>query len=173
MRPLNQNHYVLDSRFFILARDYYPETFPSFWGKFNTAVQSGIISSVKEVRNEIEYYKGEQQYLLDWIKKNQGVFERPDTEEQKKVTEIMERFPFSLPRKKQLKGEFWADPFVVARAFAQKAIVVSSEKPAKIEKDKKGNKKIHHLHKIPNICEELGVQCITPQKFMAEQKWRF
>ncbi len=157
--------YVLDTGFFVVARGYYPDTFPSFWEKLGDAVAENIVSSVREVKNEIEKYGGEQEHLLNWVKAHPAVFERPDEEEQGRIREVMRRFPGSLPEKKQAGGNPWADPFVIARAWRLGATVVTGEKSTG---DTKG-KSI----RIPDVCDELGVKHTSPEGFMRAQGWRF
>ena len=47
-------HYVLDTGFFVLSRDYYPDTFSSFWVELDKLIMSQDISSVDEVKDEIK-----------------------------------------------------------------------------------------------------------------------
>jgi hypothetical protein len=51
-------------------------------------------------------------------------------------------------------GKPSADPFIIAHAKINQAIVVTQEKPKPMSA------------KIPNICEHLGIECINLQKFM-------
>ncbi len=47
--------YVFDTGALIhLFRNYYPKRFPSLWERFWTAVDSGVVVSVREVLGEIE-----------------------------------------------------------------------------------------------------------------------
>lgn len=162
------NRYILDTKFFIIARGYYPDTFPSFWEKLSEAVNQKIVSSVSEVKKEIENYGGQQQHLLDWMNRHQSIFGRPSKAEQVEVSEIMTHFPSSLPEEKQLNNNHWADPFIIAKARHLKATVVTGEQSAK---DKKGE--VYSIVKIPDICDELEIRWISPQEFLKEQKWRF
>lgn len=47
-----------------------------------------------------------------------------------------------------------ADPYIAAKAKALSGIVVTEEKQKP------------HSAQLPNICEELGIQCITYDDFM-------
>lgn len=165
-------HYVLDTGFFVVSRTYYPGTFPSFWKKLNNAASMGIISSVDEVKKEIESYGGEQDHLLRWMKLNKYIFTEPSAKEQDYIRQIFLKADFSelIGKRDFLKNKPSADPFVIAKArVAKNGIVVTKELPAK--KDKKGNRQ--GAPKIPDICAHFEVQCITPQRFMEKQKWRF
>ena len=172
-------HYVLDTGFFILIRGYYPDTFPSFWEKISEMASCenetlfqrtdiNGISSVYEVKEEIKSYGGKQKHLLDWINVHKYIFKRPSEEEQSRVRDIMTRFSEAIPEKKQLLGGFWADPFIIARAWHLGATVVTREHSLK---NKDGE--VEKFVKIPDICDILKIRCISPQKFMIEQEWKF
>lgn len=165
-------HYVLDTGFFILSRDYYPETFPSFWENLDKLVDLQKLSSVSEVEKELNNYGGKQQHLLQWIRKNKNIFTKPSIQEQQKVREIFSISNFkNLIKKKELpEGKAFADPFVIAEAMTiQEGIVVTRENPA--GKDSKGN--IQGSPKIPDVCKHFGIRCLNPQQFMEEQNWKF
>ncbi len=172
------NTYVLDTGFFIISRDYYPETFPSFWKKLNEAVSQEIISSVEQVRAELEQYKGEQEHLANWISNNRNIFTNPTPEEQNVVRGIFQNREFQtlISKKQTMKGNPVADPFVIAKAIANQSIVVTREKPAPTRKagnKKKRKEEIQGAYKIPDICKHYNVECVLPQKFMEQQRWNF
>ncbi len=163
--------YVLDSRLFIISRDYYPDTFPSFWEKMDMMVGNKTISSVQEVYEELERYGGKQEHLLIWIKNNKEIFTQPTLEEQQKVREIFEikEFQQLISKKNQLIDRPSADPFVIAKASVIRGVVVTGELPTK-----RGDKgKMQGKPKIPDVCTHFSIPCITPQQFMEEQNWKF
>lgn len=47
--------YVFDTNSFLELQSYYPETFPTFWERFEELVQDGRLTSVREVRKELEF----------------------------------------------------------------------------------------------------------------------
>lgn len=79
-----ENYYVMDTGFFYNVQHYYPETFPSFWEKMDEAIFKNEISSVKEVRNELERYIKHPD-LLKWTKNNRHIFTISSSEEQEMV----------------------------------------------------------------------------------------
>ncbi len=164
-------HYVLDTGFFIRSREYYPETFPSFWKKLGYLVLSEKISSVVEVKKELEKYGGEQEHLLEWIKQNKNIFTKPNEKEQNNVRKVFSTNNFRnlINKRRILDGKPFADPFVIAKVMIEESTVITTEKFAK--KDKKG--KIQGSPKIPDVCIYFGVRCLTPQEFMKEQNWKF
>ncbi len=165
-------HYVLDTGFFRISRDYYPTVFLSFWGKLDKLVSLEAISSVSEVEKEIKNYGGEQEHLLQWTKRNRHIFTAPSEEQQNNVRKIfrVSNFTNLISKRSMLEGKPSADPFLIAKAMTKKSgILVSDEKPAK--QDSRGN--IQGSYKIPDVCNYCGVRCITPQQFMEEQEWSF
>ena len=164
-------HYILDTSFFVVSRSYYPETFNTFWEKMNNAVSSNLISSVGEVKAELNRYGGEQKYLIEWLKQHNRIFTNPTEKEQNNIREIfgIEEFRSLVGNKEILKGNPVADPFVIAKAMSVQGAVVTSEKPA--EKDK--TRKAQGPLKIPDVCKHFNIPCLSPREFMEEQKWKF
>ena len=143
-------HYVADTGFFVLCRQYYQNIFSSLWGKLDDLVASATLSSVHEVRREIEGYGGSQEDLLAWIGQNSMIFARPNEVEQEKVREMFAvgQFRGLLHRRILEEGRPSADPFVIAKAqVASAGVVVSEEKPASRDK----NDNIQGGYKIPDI----------------------
>ena len=166
------SHYILDTGFFIVIREYYPNTFPAFWEKMEEAVNSNLISSVTEVRREIERYKGYQPHILEWCSTNKRIFTDPTEEEQNNLREIfkIKDFQALVDKKATLKGGPLADPFLIAKAMAKpESIVVTREQHAK--KDKKGNQQ--GPLQIPDVCQHFGVEVVSPREFLEREKWQF
>lgn len=154
--------YVFDTSSFIVLSHYFPEQFPSFWGKFNEFVAGGNIISVREVYKELEG-RGSQLHLQNWIKENKGIFLRPNEEETSFVRRIfaITHFQNLVTSKQILKGTPAADPFVIASARIRNACVVTEEK-------KKPNSA-----KIPIVCEKFSIDCKNLEGFMKTEKWLF
>ena len=165
--------YILDTGFFVLIRDYYPRTFPSFWAGIDSLVQANTISSVHMVRKEIENYGGEQEHLLSWVKENRSIFTKPTPIEMGKVKDIFaeEGFQNLIDRKARLRNKPVADPFLIAKAIVVKAVVVTKELPAR--RDRNGNAQEQPKIKIPDVCAYFSVPCISPREFMEAQNWKF
>ena len=66
--------YVLDTGFFAVIREYYPDVFPSFWRKMDAVAASGEISSVEQVLDELGLYKGQRGYLDQWVGVHREMF---------------------------------------------------------------------------------------------------
>lgn len=159
-----ENCYVMDTGFFHNVQHYYPETFPSFREEMNEAIFKNGISSVKEVRNELERYIKHSD-LLEWIKNNKHIFTIPSSEEINKVRQILAIPKFwNLIHAKNLRNG-WpaADPFLIAKAWIINGVVVTMETFASGKKSPK----------IPDVCKHFGVRCTTPEGFMKSECWKF
>src|SRR5258706_8696723 len=104
--------YVFDTSAFIIIGHYYPDQFPSFWKRFNAAVQSGEIVSVREVLNELST-KASRPWLAEWVKDNSHIFLVPSAQETTFVSRIFRipHFQMLVSGKARLTGKPAADPF--------------------------------------------------------------
>lgn len=154
--------YVFDTSSMIVWKNFYPDAFTSLWNKIDEAAASGMISSVREVLNELEQ-RSDSDAVLSWAHNNRHVFLIPSEEEQEAVVRILgvSHFQQMISQQAILKGTPVADPFVVAAALVRGRTVVTEElmKP--------------NAAKIPNVCMHFGVRCINLAQFMAEQRWAF
>ena len=154
--------YVFDTNCFIVIGHYYPEQFPSFWEKFNQAVENGKIISVREVRRELDRNAAED-HLAEWIKLHKTIFVTPSPAVMQLVNEIfsVSHFRASLPDRTRLGDNRFADPFVIAQAKVMNYCVITqeSERP--------------HAAKIPNICKHFDVDWTNLQGFMEREGWAF
>ena len=154
--------YVFDTNCFIVMGHYYPEQFPSFWEKFNQAIEVGKIISVREVLRELDRNAAED-HLVEWIKLHKHIFLTPNPAVMQLVNEIFSvpHFQASLPNRTQLGKNPFADPFVIAQAKIMNCCVITqeSEKP--------------NAAKIPNICEHFDVDWTNLQGFMEREGWSF
>ncbi len=155
--------YVFDSGPFIqIFSFFYESTFPGLWKNFYQLIEDGQIISVKEVEKEITAREGESN-ISEWAKKNKNIFLAPTEEEMVFVSEIfkVKHFQALISRQNLLKGLPVADPFVIAKAKALNACVVTTE-------DEKPN-----AAKIPNICKQFKIDCMNLEGFMKKEKWIF
>lgn len=154
--------YVFDTSAFIIIGHYYPDQFPTFWKRFDTAVDSGEIVSVREALNELST-KASRPWLAEWVKAHSNIFKVPTSKETDFVGEIFRipHFQMLVSGKARLGGKPVADPFVIAAAKVLGAIVISEE-------TKKPN-----AARIPNVCEHFGVPCLNVEGFLKEKKWSF
>jgi hypothetical protein len=155
--------YVFDNNTLTaIFRHYYYDRFPSFWDKFYHLIENKEIISVREVRREIESLnRGDK--LDEWVKKNPDFFEDPIAKELQFITTIysVEHFQQNLEKKKLLHGGAFADPFIIAKAKINNAIVVTQEQ----YKD--------NATRIPNICKHFNIKCIDLEGFLKKENWKF
>lgn len=154
--------YVFDTNSFLVLRHYFPERFPTFWERFDDAVNDGQVISVREVRQELEW-AANQEHLEQWINDNRGIFLPPSIDEMEFVKRIfaVPHFQQMISERSRLKGVPVADPFVIASAACRRSVVVSEEqyKP--------------NAARIPNVCEHFDVPCTDIEGFMRREGWRF
>jgi hypothetical protein len=155
--------YIFDNNTLVgIFRHYFPDSFPSFWGKFDNLINAGIICSVREVYKELEQLsRGDA--LEQWAKNHRNFFSPPSPEELRFVTQIysVPHFQQNLGAKQLLNGGAFADPFLIAKAYVSKGTVVTQEKSTP------------HATRIPNICEYFKIPCTDLQGFLQKQKWVF
>lgn len=155
------NKYVFDNGSFRdLVNHFYRKRFPTLWDKFDSLVRDERLFSVREVLKEIEKRDND---LLDWAKSVPSLFRTPEEAELILVREIFKipHFQTLISESQQLSGWPGADPFLIASAKINEAIVVTPEK----EKP--------NAAKIPNVCKHFNVRCVGLEEFMEIEKWEF
>lgn len=119
---------------------------------YNEIIKINIDNEIKEPKDR----------LTQWASENKGLFSIPSIEELQFVNEIFAIAHFQqLIEKKILSGRPVADPFVIAKAKFEDAIVVTEE----VYKE--------NASKIPNVCEHFDVECINLEDFMQKENWQF
>ena len=158
--------YVFDTSSLIrVFRNFYPESFPSLWKKFNYSVAQGQYTSVKEVKREADSYS-ENDYLKKWSKTHKAFFSPPgpgndETQFISKMFIDIPHFRGLIDNKSILGGKPVADPFVVAKAYVFNGCVVSEEKFKE------------NATKIPNVCKYFNIHHKSLKEFMKAEKWEF
>jgi hypothetical protein len=154
--------YIFDnSPFSALFKSFYRRRFPTLWGNFDSLIADGAITSTREVARELDRFGN--QPCLDWLAGNRDIFTTPTATEARVVRDIyaVQHFQQNLDMKKLQKGGLNADPFVVAKASASNASVVTLEQFAP------------NAARIPNICQHFGVPCLSLEEFMEAEGWEF
>lgn len=154
--------YVFDTNSLSVLKNFYPENFPSFWRQWEELVSDGTITSVREVKRELDNRDGTD-FLQAWVKKNKALFITPSSEELMVVQQILaiSRFQALIGTQATLRGTPVADPFIVAAAKVKDGVVITEErlKP--------------NAAKIPNVCEHFKIPCTNLEGFMSQQSWSF
>jgi len=152
---VNKPKYVFDTNIFINMQRRFPEDIhESLWKVFEEALDSGIVISSEEVLDEIT--RGDDS-LIEWAKARKGSFIESDEDIQNIVRDILRKNDRFVLGSKKTNG---ADPFVIALAKIKSCKVVTEE-------PKNG---LNNPPKIPNICEQYGVEYINFNDFLREIK---
>jgi hypothetical protein len=154
--------FVFDTNSLCVLGNYYPARFPTFWERFEDAVLSGEVLSVREVYNELQQLN-RKGWLLNWFEEHRDLFLLPTPQEAEFVAEIFRvpHFRMLVGEKQRLKGTPVADPFVIACAYARNGSVISEEvfKP--------------NAAKIPNVCQHFGIDYTDVEGYLARMNWQF
>lgn len=128
---------------------------PEYWNVIDDLAKKGMVFCTQEVRQEI----GKVDDDLDkWIQERPHLFKEVTVDVQKNLRQILSQFKALVDAK---KDRSMADPWVIAHAMAEKAVVVTKEPsaPSKI--------------KIPDVCKALSVPCIDDFNFCVEVGIKF
>ncbi len=161
---LEQARYCIDANVLIQAwqKYYSPKLCPSYWVVLNKLGAQGRLFIPAEVSKEIQ--KGEDE-LAAWLKSS-SIVVRPLTGP---VTQNWSAILAKDPKHQFLvdntKGRSLADQWVIAHAMTENAIVVTKEE----KRTAANSDKI----KIPNVCEAMGVRCITDFEMLDELGIKF
>lgn len=145
-----------------MLKHYYRGRFPSFWKKFDVALQDRSVISVRESKFELQGYF-DKVTIDQLVKQNPDFFEAPSVEELSFVAQIysVAHFQHNLDKKKLLQGGYFADPLIIAKAKIKRAAVVTEE-----HRPLQGAR-------IPNICQHFGIECMKLEGFLVNEDWKF
>ena len=151
----DSKNYCLDANIFIEGwnKYYSMELSPGYWEILDGFAKNGRVFSPIEVKREILHL---DDGLAEWIKVRPYFFREITLEVQEELRKIMTKFPRLVDSTKQRSI---ADPWVIAFAITENAIVVTKETPV-------GNNS--RRIKIPDVCNELGVHWIDDFQFARE-----
>lgn len=157
--------YLLDANTYIQAKNlHYQMTFcPAYWHWLDREYETSRLCSVQAIFDELSAGNDE---LSRWVKKRKNHFITVSYEVQERFAEIAQ-YVDELPQAKdQYKAKFLgaADPWLIATAAVTGATVVSQETRAPANSTQV---------KIPNVCEDIGVSCITTYQLLNELEARF
>jgi hypothetical protein len=138
------------------SRYYPPDVFPTIWSHMNSAATSGMIFVIDEVVKELER---KDDGIHQWVKKRPSMIVAIDADIQHCLSEIMTNYSRLVDSK---KNRSVGDPWVVALARSRSWTVVTAERPSgKLDKPK-----------IPDVCTDLKIPCLSVIEFFREQKWK-
>ena len=150
--------YCLDTNIFIEPwnRFYSIQFTKGYWEILEDLAQKQIVFSTTEVKREIEKIDDN---LQKWLK-GKSFFKSPNMNVQEQMRGIMKKYPHLVDPS---KGRSIADPWVIAHAQAENAVVVTLEQKAT---------KSGHI-KIPDVCKKEGIKCIDIYELIKSLKIEF
>ena len=156
--------YCLDANVLIQAwqKYYSPKFCPGYWDVLNGLGSQGRISLAEEVFNEITRTEDD---LCEWLKASKITVKSIDEKVTKCLQDIYAKDPIHKTLVDNTKARSLADPWVIAHAISDGAIVVTKEE------------KVTALNsnriKIPNVCDTMGVTWINDFEFISALNIQF
>lgn len=137
--------YVIDTCSLTKMRHTYPlDVFPTAWQKLTELSEQGILISAEDVLEELSAFDDE---VLRWAVGQSEFFYPLDLNVQRLARNILTSHPGLLDLRKNKSS---GDPFIVATASYKKCALVTEERFSNSTK----------RPKIPNVCKDIGVECI-------------
>ncbi|MBW1649749.1 MAG: DUF4411 family protein [Deltaproteobacteria bacterium] len=163
---IKKKKYCLDTNVLIEAwRKYYsPEISPDYWNILNFLGREGKIFIPEHVYDEIIRTEDN---LSAWIRSCDIPIRAINEQVAKCLKEIYKSNPNHKYLVNSIKGRSLADPWVIAHAIDEDAVVVTKE-----EKVTASNKKKNKI-KIPDVCKNMNVKCINDFQLITELGIRF
>jgi hypothetical protein len=134
-----------------------PAVFVSLWSNIEEMITAGEVRSVEVVRDELSRRDDE---VKAWATSQSDLFVGLSTEIQEATSEILRDHSRLMGAG---RGRNAADPFVIAYGRVIGGIVVTEETP----RGRMDNPR------IPDVCEALGVPCLSLVGFVQAQGWTF
>ncbi len=138
---------------------YYPEaTFAGLWEAVDNLIAEGRFFASAEVWEEI---KKKDEAAKKWADPRKSkIFNETDAATAAEVKKLLTTFPRLVMNGGRRNR---ADPFVIAVAKLRKATVVTGE----------GSDGSMSRPKIPFVCQQQKIPCITFTEFIAAEQWKF
>lgn len=157
--------YLLDADVLIAAKNahYRFNVCPGFWKWIEQGYQSGIVRSVEKVRGEL---LEPEDSLTTWVNTVEaGFFLTPTQDDVPSLSTVAkwvgnQRYSAAAVRAFLLK----ADYYLIAQALTGSHTVITHEVSAPNSK---------RVVKIPDICNGVGVSCMSPFKMLEREGARF
>lgn len=156
--------FVFDTNILIDLKHFNPLVFKSLWENIQFMLEINMIYSVLEVHNELS--KTEDMLNEKWeeFDRKFGFFidlsEKANSMEYWEVMRELEIF--ETFQKHGEREHYWADPYLISVAKVDGSIVVTNETMNRNPK-----------RKIPFVCQELGIPCMTFDEFMIHNGWQW
>jgi predicted nucleic acid-binding protein len=156
--------YCLDANVLIQAwqKYYSPVICPDYWDRLNELGEEGVIFIPESVYEEIIRTEDD---LASWLKNSKVPVRQINGQVTQSLQTIYKANPIHKNLVDNVRGRSLADPWVIAHAMNEKAIVVTKEEKITAANSTK--------IKIPNVCDNMGIRWINDFDFVAEVGMRF
>lgn len=157
--PIDDHVFSFDTSAFIKGRRDLlpPEVFPTFWSKIEQEIAVGSVRAVDEVRQELSKRDDDTR---KWAVSQSGLFVELEIDIQESTTAVLTEHPKLTGMG---GGRHQADPFVIGFALARNGTVVTEE----LRTNSLGKPR------IPDVCDAMGVRCLSLVEFARDQSWSF
>lgn len=157
--------YLLDANTYIEAKNQYygMDICPAYWDWLDRQFALGTIASVDMIGRELKEGNDE---LADWVRERPDHFISNDDEFTQTLFADIVQFVMEGDYNPGNRDNFLAkaDPWIIAKAKAIGASVVTHEAVAAVN-----TRKV----KVPNICQQFEVPCLNTFRFLRELEARF
>lgn len=162
--------YILDTNTLsTIFRFYYQSVFVTFWKAFDSLLVDGGATSVRQVRPELERWRGANSWVSHLLARNSELFSDNTPDELSAINELVNLPSLATAASGWVRDidpdePTVADPYLIAKAMLSNvpAAVVTQESPAP-----------NLTTRIPYVCGQLGVRCIDLEQMMSQLGWRF
>lgn len=161
---MTDKKYCLDANVLIQAwqKYYSPKICPSYWDLLDSLGTQNKIFMPEVVYNEIVRTDDD---LSRWLKSSKIPVKKIDEQ----VTQCLKNIYSADPNHKYLvdntRARSLADPWVIAHALRENAVVVTKEEKVMASNSAK--------IKIPNVCDKMNVSCINDFSLIEELGIKF
>jgi len=148
----NTDIFCIDTNVLIQAwqKYYSPDFCPDYWDILNKLGTQGKIFIPEVVFDEINQTEDN---LFEWLKKSNIPIKTINEQVSKCLQDIYAKDELHKCLVDNTKARSLADPWVIAHAINEQAIVVTKEEKVTAVNSRR--------IKIPNVCDNMGVACIN------------
>ncbi|AGK61381.1 hypothetical protein Asulf_01390 [Archaeoglobus sulfaticallidus PM70-1] len=147
--------YVIDADALINIGRWYPrdmKIFEPIWAKLEELVDEELLISHYEVYREVS---SGYDYISEWCKKHSRIFKDVDDEQISIFEKVREVYDKNYWDRNITNPNPWADPWIIALAVQNKAIIVTNENKEK-------------PNRIPSVARAFGINSLKPIEFFKE-----
>ena len=134
-----------------------PDIFPALWDRIERTIRDGQLRATEEVRGELERW---DESAFEWADGCTGFFVDHTAATIERVRAILVSHPTLVSESKKRS---LCDPWVIAVAQINGCAVVTGEV--------RTMKPSHP--KIPDVCEALGITCMSIYDMIRAESWKF